>query len=74
MRGCLSVNIFTQNYWLRAWKARHLGQVLQRPLNGQELELNHLCQRVARFKAYSYSSKVDMNLAEVRRVAVEAPV
>ena len=71
MRGCLSVNIFTQNYWLRAWKARHLGQVLQRPLNGQELELNHLCQRVARFMAYSYSPKVDMSLAEVRKVVVE---
>lgn len=71
MRGCLSVNIFTQNYLLRAWKARYLGQVLHNPLNGQELELNHLCQRVARFKAYSYSSKVDMNLAEVRKVVVE---
>ena len=65
------MNIFTQNYWLRAWKARHLGQVLQRPLNGQELELNHLCQRAARFMAYSYSPKVDMSLAEVRKVVVE---
>lgn len=65
------MNIFTQNYLLRAWKARHLGQVLHNPLNGQELELNYLCQRVARFKAYSYSSKVDMNLAEVRKVVVE---
>ena len=71
MWGYLSVNIFTQNYLIRAWKARCLGQVLNNPLNGQELELNHLCQRVARFKAYSYSSKVDMNLAEVRKVVVE---
>lgn len=65
------MNIRTRNRIAHSLTARQLRRLLQNPLAGRELELDNLRQRTVRFCAYSYSPRVDMNLAEVRRVVIE---